>query len=210
MIIHTLQETTFGRIESNSVFFAYPCRPDVNVLQGLSVSVLPGETLALVGASGGGKSTLISLIEKFYHPSAGLITLDGVDIISLDIKWLRSQIGYVPQEPVLFNTTIADNIRYGALFRDVTDEEIVKVAKDCHIHDFIQSLPQVILKRYYLHSIYCLLPLSITLTQLYIINIMLYLRGRVHPKMAYKLFSAFHIHNFRPEVYYDCKKNERH
>ena len=145
------QETTFGRIESNSVFFAYPCRPDMNVLQGLNVSVLPGETLALVGASGGGKSTLVSLMEMFYHPSAGLIMLDGVDIVSLDIKWLRSQIGYVPQEPVLFNTTIADNIRYGALFRDVTDEEIVKVAKDCHIHDFIQSLPQVIVK------LYCLL-----------------------------------------------------
>ena len=123
--------------------FSYPCRPDVSVLQGVSVSVTPGQTLALVGSSGGGKSTLIALIERFYHPSVGVITLDGQDITTLDLKWLRSQIGYVPQEPVLFNTTIADNIRYGTLFREVNDEEIVEVAKACHIHDFIQSLPQV-------------------------------------------------------------------
>ena len=123
--------------------FSYPCRPDVSVLQGVSVSVTPGQTLALVGSSGGGKSTLIALIERFYHPSGGAITLDGLNISSFDLKWLRSQIGYVPQEPVLFNTTIADNIRYGALFREVSDEEIVEVAKACNIHDFIQSLPQV-------------------------------------------------------------------
>ena len=123
--------------------FSYPCRPDVSVLQGVSVSVTPGQTLALVGSSGGGKSTLITLIERFYNPTGGAITLDGLNISSFDLKWLRSQIGYVPQEPVLFNTTIADNIRYGALFREVSDEEIVEVAKACNIHDFIQSLPQV-------------------------------------------------------------------
>ena len=129
---------------SNNVYFSYPSRPDVSVLQGLSVSVAPGETLALVGSSGGGKSTLISLIERFYSPTLGIITVDGVDIMSINLTWLRSQIGYVGQEPVLFDTSIADNIRYGALFREVSDEEIVEVAKSCNIHEFIQSLPQVL------------------------------------------------------------------
>ena len=137
------QEATFGHIAGKSVCFHYPFRPDIKVLEGLDVSVSPGETLALVGSSGSGKSTVISLIERFYQPSVGIITLDGQDIGQLNLKWLRSQIGYVPQEPVLLNTTIADNIRYGALFRDVTDEEIVAVAKACNIHDFIESLPQV-------------------------------------------------------------------
>ena len=107
------------------------------------MSVTPGETLALVGSSGGGKSTLISLIERFYSPTHGIITVDGLDIMSINLKWLRSQIGYVAQEPVLFDTSIADNIRYGALFRVVSEEEIVEVAKLCNIHEFIQSLPQV-------------------------------------------------------------------
>ena len=134
---------------SQSVYFSYPSRPDVRVLQGLSVSVAPGETLALVGSSGGGKSTLISLIERFYCPTVGLITLDGVDIICTNVKWLRSQIGYVPQEPVLFNASIASNIRYGALSREVSDEEIVKVAKSCNIHQFIESLPKVGFARHF-------------------------------------------------------------
>ena len=139
----SFQDVTFGHISGNSVYFHYPRRPEVKVLKELSVSVSPGETLALVGSSGSGKSTIISLIERFYQPTVGTITLDGKDISTLDLRWLRSLIGYVPQEPVLFNATIADNIRYGALFREVNDEEIVEVAKACNIHDFIQSLPQV-------------------------------------------------------------------
>ena len=115
----------------------------MKVLRGLNATVAPGETLALVGSSGSGKSTIVSLIERFYSPNIGVITLDGEDIRSLDLKWFRSQIGYVQQEPVLFNTTIAENIRYGVLFRDISDEEIVEVAKACNIHDFIQTLPQV-------------------------------------------------------------------
>ena len=102
----------FGHISGRGVYFHYPCRPDVKVLRGLNISVSPGETLALVGSSGSGKSTIVSLIERFYQPSVGVVTLD-------------------------------DNIRYGALFREVSDEEIAEVAKACNIHDFIQSLPLV-------------------------------------------------------------------
>ena len=133
----------FGHIVGSGLYFHYPCRPDVKVLRGLNVTVAPGETLALVGSSGSGKSTIVSLIERFYSPTVGILTLDGQDIRGFDLKWLRSQIGYVPQEPALFNTTIADNIRYGAVFREISDDEVVEVAKACKIHDFIQTLPQV-------------------------------------------------------------------
>ena len=133
----------FGHVSGSGLYFHYPSRPEVKVLRGLNVSVSPGETLAVVGSSGSGKSTLVSLIERFYSPTVGIITLDGQDISDLDLKWLRSQIGYVQQEPVLFDASIADNIRYGDLMRDVSDEEIVEVAKACNIHDFVLSLPQV-------------------------------------------------------------------
>ena len=127
-----------------SVHFSYPTRPDVPVLQGLSVSVKPGQTLALVGPSGCGKSTVVSLLERLYDPLQGSLTLEGVDLRDLNLKWLRSQIGMVSQEPVLFDVSIADNIRYGALFREVSDEEVIEVAKAANIHSFIESLPEVI------------------------------------------------------------------
>ena len=115
----------------------------MKVLQGLTVSVKPGQTLALVGPSGCGKSTVVSLIERFYDPEVGWISLDGNPVTTLNLKWLRSQIGIVSQEPVLFDTTIADNIRYGANFREVSDEEVIEAAKSANIHSFIESLPQV-------------------------------------------------------------------
>ena len=102
-----------------------------------------GQTLALVGPSGSGKSTIISLIERFYDSKNGDILLDGVDINDLNISWLRSQISLVSQEPVLFDMSIADNIRYGALFKKVSDEEVIEAAKSANIHEFIKSLPQV-------------------------------------------------------------------
>ena len=123
--------------------FQYPSRPEVTVLKGLSVSVKPGQTLALVGPSGCGKSTVVSLIERFYDPGAGCLTLDGSDLRELNLQWLRSQIGIVSQEPVLFDTSIAGNIRYGANFREVSDDEVVEAAKAANIHNFIDSLPQV-------------------------------------------------------------------
>ena len=126
-----------------SVHFHYPTRPEVQVLQGLNVEVSSGKTLALVGPSGCGKSTIVSLLERFYDPESGSLTLDGSDLRDLNIRWLRSQVGIVSQEPVLFDTSIADNIRYGANFREVSDEEVVEAAKAANIHSFIDSLPQV-------------------------------------------------------------------
>ena len=126
-----------------SVHFHYPTRPEVQVLQGLNVEVSSGKTLALVGPSGCGKSTIVSLLERFYDPESGSLTLDGSDLRDLNIRWLRSQVGLVSQEPVLFDTSIADNIRYGANFREVSDEEVVEAAKAANIHSFIESLPQV-------------------------------------------------------------------
>ena len=126
------------------VQFSYPARPDVQVLQGLSLSLSPSKTLALVGPSGCGKSTVVSLIERFYDPSAGSLTLENFDLRDLNLHWLRSQIGIVSQEPVLFDASIAENIRYGALFREVSDEEVIEAAKSANIHSFIESLPQVL------------------------------------------------------------------
>ena len=138
-----LQDEVSGSIAADSVHFSYPSRSKVRVLQGLTVSVKPGQTLALVGPSGCGKSTLVSLIERFYDPSGGHVTLEGTEIKSLNLNWLRQQSGIVPQEPVLFDISIAENIRYGALYRDVSDEEVIEAAKSANIHNFIESLPMV-------------------------------------------------------------------
>ena len=115
----------------------------MTVLKGINISITPGHTLALVGPSGSGKSTVISLIERFYDPTSGSILLDGIDIHTFNIFWLRHQISLVSQEPELFDMSIVDNIRYGALFREVSDEQVIEAAKSANIHEFIQSLPQV-------------------------------------------------------------------
>ncbi len=99
-----------------------------------------------MGPSGCGKSTVVSLLERFYNPNSGSLTLDGTNIADLNIRWLRGQIGIVSQEPVLFDNSIADNIRYGANFRDVSTEEVVEAAKAANIHSFIDSLPQVCIR----------------------------------------------------------------
>ena len=133
-----------GDVLTNEVFFAYPERPTVNVLSGLNLSVKPGKTLAIVGSSGSGKSTIFALLERFYDPHSGCLLLDGVDLRDLNIRWFRQQIGFVPQEPDLLEGSIAENIRYGALFREVSDEEVIEAAKSANIHSFIESLPQVL------------------------------------------------------------------
>lgn len=106
-------ESVRGDIEFDVQDFAYPARPEKKVCHNYRLSVKAGETVALCGASGSGKSTAISLLLRFYDPCQGTITLDGTDIRSLNIKWLRDQIGYVGQEPVLFVGSIWDNIRAG-------------------------------------------------------------------------------------------------
>ena len=138
-----LQEKTSGEVTLKDITFTYPSRPQAPVLQGLSISVKPGQTLALVGPSGCGKSTVVSLIERFYDPLTGLLLIEDINASDLNIRWLRSQIGIVSQEPVLFDASIAENIRYGALFREVSDEEVVEAAKAANIDSFIQTLPEV-------------------------------------------------------------------
>ncbi|GFP89502.1 ABC transporter b family member 1, partial [Phtheirospermum japonicum] len=95
------------------VDFSYPSRPENKVLSNFSLVVPSGKTIALVGSSGSGKSTVVSLIERFYDPSSGQVVLDGHNIKTLKLKWLRQQIGLVSQEPVLFGTTIKENILLG-------------------------------------------------------------------------------------------------
>ena len=138
-----VQASTTGEIEVKNAHFHYPTRPEVQVLQGMNLTVKPGQTVALVGPSGSGKSTVVSLIERFYDPLSGGLSLDGTELRDLNIGWLRSQVGIVSQEPVLFGTSIAENIRYGANFREVSDDEVVEAAKAANIHTFIESLPQV-------------------------------------------------------------------
>nr|AEQ19307.1 p-glycoprotein [Brachionus orientalis]AEQ19309.1 p-glycoprotein [Brachionus orientalis] len=128
-----------GNIEFDNVNFNYPSRPDINILNGLNLKVKSGSTVALVGSSGCGKSTCIQLIQRFYDPLNGNVKLDGNDLRSLNVKWLRSQIGVVNQEPILFSTTIKENIRFGK--ENVTDEEIIEAAKNANAHDFIMTLP---------------------------------------------------------------------
>lgn len=128
---------------TRSLHFNYPSRPDVEVLKGIDLLVKPGQTLALVGPSGCGKSTIVSLLERFYNATSGSLTLDNANIADLNIRWLRNQIGIVSQEPVLFDRSIAENICYGANFREVTQDEVIEAAKAANIHKFVESLPQV-------------------------------------------------------------------
>lgn len=128
-----------GEIEFKDVYFSYPSRMDAPILQGFNLKVKPGKTVGLVGGSGSGKSTVVSLLERFYDPTRGDILLDGHRITRLKLKWLRSQMGLVNQEPILFATSIRDNIVFGK--DDAPMEEIVNAAKAANAHDFIVKLP---------------------------------------------------------------------
>uniref|UniRef100_A0A8C4VBV9 Phosphatidylcholine translocator ABCB4 n=1 Tax=Falco tinnunculus TaxID=100819 RepID=A0A8C4VBV9_FALTI len=134
-------ETFGGSITIKDVAFNYPNRPEVKILQGLNLKVEKGQTLALVGSSGCGKSTVVQLLERFYDPLDGEMLFDGKSAKQLNIQWLRAQIGIVSQEPILFDCTIAENIAYGDNSRQVSHEEIVNAAKEANIHSFIDSLP---------------------------------------------------------------------
>ncbi|CAF1285349.1 unnamed protein product [Adineta steineri] len=128
-----------GETEFNQVKFIYPSRPTVLVLNKLQLSIKSGQRIALVGASGCGKSTIVQLLERFYDVTHGELTLDGVDIRKLNVQWLRSRLGVVSQEPILFDLTIAENIAYG--LENISIDEIILAATKANIHEFIQQLP---------------------------------------------------------------------
>jgi len=131
----TKDVTVTGAIALEGVHFAYPSRPEHAIFTDFNLTVEAGTTVALVGQSGSGKSTTIQLVERFYDPAKGRVTLDGVDLKDLNVSWLRQQIGLVGQEPVLFSGTIAENIRNGKL--DATDDEVEQAAKSANAYDFI-------------------------------------------------------------------------
>uniref|UniRef100_A0A8C5LGJ7 ATP-binding cassette, sub-family B member 1A n=1 Tax=Jaculus jaculus TaxID=51337 RepID=A0A8C5LGJ7_JACJA len=133
--------TLEGNVTFNDVMFNYPTRPDIPVLQGLSLEVKKGQTLALVGSSGCGKSTVVQLLERFYDPMGGRVFLDGKEVKQLNVQWLRAHLGIVSQEPILFDCSISENIAYGDNSRVVSQDEIVRAAKEANIHQFIDSLP---------------------------------------------------------------------
>ncbi|OAA38044.1 ABC multidrug transporter Mdr1 [Metarhizium rileyi] len=131
-----------GTLEFRDVHFRYPTRPDVPVLRGLNLTVRPGQYIALVGASGCGKSTTIALLERFYDPLSGGVFIDGKEISSLNINDYRSHIALVSQEPTLYQGTIKENILLGSANENVTDEAIEFACREANIYDFIVSLPE--------------------------------------------------------------------
>lgn len=138
-----------GHIRLENVKHIYPSRPDVVVMDGVTLDIPAGKTTALVGASGSGKSTIVGLVERFYNPVQGTIHLDGRDISTLNLRWLRQQMALVSQEPTLFATTIFRNIQYGLIGTrhensSAADQMdlIINAAKKANAHDFISSLPE--------------------------------------------------------------------
>nr|XP_011463651.1 PREDICTED: ABC transporter B family member 11-like [Fragaria vesca subsp. vesca] len=137
----TTIENLKGEIEFRHISFKYPNRPNVPIFQDLCLTIHYGKTVALVGESGSGKSTVISLLQRFYDPDSGYITLDGTKMQTLQLKWLRQQMGLVSQEPLLFNDTIRANIAYGK-DGSATETEIIAAAELANAHKFISSLQQ--------------------------------------------------------------------
>uniref|UniRef100_A0A4W5MM91 Bile salt export pump n=1 Tax=Hucho hucho TaxID=62062 RepID=A0A4W5MM91_9TELE len=131
-----------GNLEFIDCKFTYPTRPDIQVLNGLNVSVKPGQTLAFVGSSGCGKSTSIQLLERFYDPDQGKVIIDGHDSTQVNVSYLRSKIGIVSQEPILFDCSIGDNIKYGDNLREVSMNDIISASKKAQLHDFVMTLPE--------------------------------------------------------------------
>ena len=129
-----------GALSFREVAFAYPTRPDAPVLKGVSFDIEPNQVVALVGPSGGGKSTVAALISRFYDVQSGDIMLDGVSISTLQMDWLREKVAVVRQEPILFATTILDNIRYGR--PSATKEDVLAAAKAANAHDFVSEFPE--------------------------------------------------------------------
>ena len=150
-----LNNTLEGNITLKSGEFTYPTRPDIQVLNKISLAVKAGQRVALVGESGCGKSTVIQLIQRFYDLDQGSLDLENHDIKQLNLPHVRSKIGIVSQEPVLFNRSIGENIRYGDNAAEASMEEVIAAARKANIHSFVSALPQV---RHYHHI--CMLSLD--------------------------------------------------
>jgi len=130
-----------GDVAFDRISFTYPTRPEQQILKDFSLQIPGGKIIALVGTSGGGKSTIASLLERFYDCDSGNVTIDGIDIKNLDPKWLRGKaIGYINQEPTLFATSIMENIRYGR--PEATDVEVREAALAANAHEFITGFPK--------------------------------------------------------------------
>lgn len=129
-----------GEIAFRDVTFRYPARPEASALNGVSLHVKPGETVALVGPSGAGKTTILQLLMRFYDPQSGEITLDGLELSALARSDFRQSIALVPQDPVIFATSARENIRFGRL--DATDAEVEAAARAAAAHDFLAALPE--------------------------------------------------------------------
>lgn len=129
-----------GDVEFKNVIFRYPTRPDITIFKDLNLKIPAGKSLAIVGQSGSGKSTVISLVMRFYDPNSGTVLIDGFDIKILNLKSLRKKIGLVQQEPALFSTTIFENIRYGNA--EASEIEIMKAARAANAHNFISRMPE--------------------------------------------------------------------
>jgi ATP-binding cassette subfamily B (MDR/TAP) protein 1 len=141
--IHLNPAEVQGHIRIEGVHFRYPSRPSVRVLRDLSIDVPPGTYVALVGPSGCGKSTTVQMLERFYDPLVGRVTLDGLDVKSLNVASYRNNIALVSQEPTLYAGTVRFNVVLGANKpeSEVTEEEVITACKNANIYEFIMSLP---------------------------------------------------------------------
>ncbi|GMS77893.1 hypothetical protein PENTCL1PPCAC_68, partial [Pristionchus entomophagus] len=133
-------EKVRGEVEFHDVHFRYPSRLDAAVLRGISLKIEPGTHIALVGHSGCGKSTLVSLLLRYYDQEKGKLTIDGIDVSTINVENLRNVVGVVSQEPVLFADSIENNLRLGRA--DLSEKEMIRVCKAANAHDFVMQLPQ--------------------------------------------------------------------
>ena len=135
-----LPQPVRGQIDLTDVSFHYPTRPDVSALKDVTLAIRPGETVALVGPSGAGKTTVVQLIQRFWDPERGSVAIDGIDLRRMARADFRQAIALVPQDPVIFATTARENIRFGR--PGASDAEIEAAARAANAHDFLTALPQ--------------------------------------------------------------------